>query len=105
MSHSPRLAAARPPVLPTLSAFTEMPSACSRLDQYVEANAMAADHHKIGEMGLADQLHLDRRACSYAFRVLFDRDEPVCLAERGDRARTLAGRVGGQRSAVSAANE
>jgi hypothetical protein len=66
---------------------------------------MAADHHEIGEMGLADQLHLNRRPCSYAFRVLFDRYEPVCLAERGDRARTLAGRLGGQRRAVSAANE
>jgi len=30
MSHSPRLAAARPPVLPTLSALTEIPSDCSR---------------------------------------------------------------------------
>ena len=74
-------------------------------DQYVEANAMAADHHKIGEMSLADQLHLNRGSCSYAFRMLFDRNEPVCLTERGDRARTLAGRVGGQRRAVSAANQ
>jgi hypothetical protein len=30
MSHSPRLAAASPPVLPTLSALTEIPSDCSR---------------------------------------------------------------------------
>ena len=96
-SHSPRLAAARPPVLPTFSALTATPSASQPADQHVEADAVAADDDEVGEAPrAADQLHLDRRVRRHALHMLADGDEAVGLAEGRDGAGALGDRVGGK---------
>ena len=74
------------------------------VDQDVEANAMAADHDKIGKVGTADQLHLDRRAGRHVLGVLRQYDEPVSLTEGGDRTRSLGVRVGSQRGPFCASH-
>src|SRR5499427_2417825 len=101
MSHSPRLAAASPPVLPTLSAFTEIPSDCNH---HIEPNAVAADNHEIGKVRPADQLYLDRCAGGHALDMLADRDEPIGLAKSCYSTRALGIGVGGERSFTAGAN-
>ena len=58
---------------------------------------MAADDDEVGRLeSLPEQLHRDRAAGLDDLRVLVDRDEAVGAAERGDRARALAHRIGGE---------
>ncbi len=65
----------------------------------VEPDAMAADDHQIRQtMRAADELDLDRRSGGEALHLLADRDEPVGLAEGGDRPRALGDRIGGERA-------
>ena len=89
MSHSPRFGGREPAGAADIERLDRDPFGLQPSDQHVEPDAVAADDDEIGEVCPADQLHLDRRAGGHALDMLADRDEPIGLAEGGDRTRAL----------------
>jgi hypothetical protein len=77
MSHSPRLAAASPPVLPTLSDLTEIPSDSSRSIQHVEPDAVAVEVQLIGRAHLADLVIIPAKRIPLPGLLCRQRPEPV----------------------------
>ncbi len=63
-------------------------------EQVVEADAVAADHHEIGQLQLsAEKLNVDARAGFDNLLVTADRRETVGAAERRDAAGPLSHRI------------
>ena len=93
MSHSPRLAAATPPRLPTASTRAEKPRSASAPDHHIERDVVAAHDDEVGRArGAADQRDLRRAAGIERGGQRVDLDEAVGLREAGHRAGALAGR-------------
>ena len=91
MSHSPRLAAARPPMLPTYSVLARMPRRTSLPTQEVEADAMAADDHEVGGLERRGRAAARRPRCpasriSVCWSIVM---KPSALLNVGDRAEPL----------------
>ena len=84
MSHSPRFAAASPPVLPTFRRLVAKPSLAQPAEQQVQADAVAADHDQVGRLASAARSAATATARRRPRPVLDhagDGDEPVGLGE------------------------
>ena len=93
MSHSPRLAAATPPRLPTASVRAEKPRSASAPTTTSSATSWLPMIDQIGRVrGAADQRHLHIAAGIERGGQRVDLEKAVGLRETGDRAGPLAGR-------------